>query len=77
MSCAQRLADRAHGWLLVHAGVPPQWDAALALALAEGRAEREALRFASAAAAIKCSRPDGIAGAPTRAEVEALLAAQP
>lgn len=28
------LADRAHGWLLVHAGVPPQWDAAQALALA-------------------------------------------
>ena len=32
---AQRLADTAHGWLLVHAGVPPQWDAALALALAD------------------------------------------
>ena len=44
-----------------------------ALALAEGQAEPEALRFASAAAAIKCSRPDGIAGAPTRAEVQALL----
>jgi len=28
------LADRAHGWLLVHAGVPPQWDAAQTLALA-------------------------------------------
>ena len=29
-----RLADSAHGWLLVHAGVPPQWDAAATLALA-------------------------------------------
>ena len=29
-----KLADTAHGWLLVHAGVPPQWDAAQTLALA-------------------------------------------
>jgi len=29
-----RLADRAHGWLLVHAGVLPQWDAERTLALA-------------------------------------------
>lgn len=28
------LADRVHGWLLVHAGVPPQWDAEQTLALA-------------------------------------------
>ena len=28
------LAARAQGWLLVHAGVVPQWDAALTLALA-------------------------------------------
>lgn len=35
-----RMADAAHGWLLVHAGVPPQWDAAQTLALA---AEVEAL----------------------------------
>ena len=54
-------------------GAGDVFHAALALALAEGQAERNALRFASAAAAIKCSRPDGIAGAPTRAEVEALL----
>src|SRR5574343_2115653 len=31
---AQRLAVQAHGWLMVHAGVPPQWDAAQTLALA-------------------------------------------
>jgi bis(5'-nucleosyl)-tetraphosphatase (symmetrical) len=29
-----RLADRVHGWLLVHAGVLPQWDAEQTLALA-------------------------------------------
>jgi len=29
-----RLADTAHGWLLVHAGIVPQWDAAQTLALA-------------------------------------------
>lgn len=55
-------------------GAGDVFHAALALALAEGRAEREALRFASAAAAIKCSRPDGIAGAPSRAQVQAVLA---
>jgi len=45
-----------------------------ALALAEGRREAEALRFGAAVAGIKCSRLGGSAGAPTRAEVEALLA---
>ncbi|MFN3415177.1 MAG: symmetrical bis(5'-nucleosyl)-tetraphosphatase [Caldimonas sp.] len=30
----QRLAVQAHGWLMVHAGVVPQWDAAQTLALA-------------------------------------------
>jgi bis(5'-nucleosyl)-tetraphosphatase (symmetrical) len=29
-----KLADTAHGWLLVHAGVVPQWDVAKTLALA-------------------------------------------
>ena len=29
-----KLADTAHGWLLVHAGVVPQWDAAKTLRLA-------------------------------------------
>ena len=32
--CQQRLAVQAHGWLMVHAGVLPQWDAAQTLALA-------------------------------------------
>jgi len=47
---------------------------AFALALAEGAREREALRFAAATAAIKCTRFGGGAAAPDRAEVEVLLA---
>jgi sugar/nucleoside kinase (ribokinase family) len=47
---------------------------AFALALAEGLEETAAMRFAAAAAAIKCTRFGGITGAPGRAEVEAFLA---
>jgi sugar/nucleoside kinase (ribokinase family) len=47
---------------------------AFALALAEGRDERAAMRFAAAAAALKCTRFGGISGTPDRAEVEAFLA---
>jgi bis(5'-nucleosyl)-tetraphosphatase (symmetrical) len=32
---SQRLALQAHGWLMVHAGVAPQWTAEQALALAD------------------------------------------
>ena len=44
-----------------------------ALALAEARGVAEALRFAAAVAALKCTRFGGGAGAPSRAEVDALL----
>ena len=44
------------------------------LALAEGRSEIEAMQFGAAVAGIKCTRLGGSAGAPTRAEVEAMLA---
>ena len=47
---------------------------AFALALAEGRAAPAALRFAAAAAAVKCTRFGGGSAAPRRPEVEALLA---
>jgi sulfofructose kinase len=46
---------------------------AFTLALAEGRDCAAALRFAAAAAAIKCMRFGGAAGSPKRAEVEAFL----
>jgi bis(5'-nucleosyl)-tetraphosphatase (symmetrical) len=42
----RRMAVREHGWLMVHAGVVPQWDAALTLQLAaevEARLRSEAL----------------------------------
>lgn len=46
---------------------------AFVLALALGCTERDAVRFASAAAAVKCTRPGGRAGIPDRAMVDALL----
>ncbi len=55
-------------------GAGDVWHGAFALALAEGQGERAAIRFASAAAAIKCTRFGGRAGAPRRAEIEAFLA---
>jgi len=47
---------------------------ALAVALGEGAADEAALRFAAAAAALKCLRPGGVLGAPRRAEVMQVLA---
>lgn len=49
---------------------------AFALAVAEGAGVREAVGFANAAAALKCRRFGGRLGAPGRAEVEAVLAAE-
>jgi sulfofructose kinase len=46
---------------------------AFALAITEGQPLREALRFASAAAALKCTRFGGAFAAPQRTEVEELL----
>jgi len=47
---------------------------AFTLGLLEGRETTDALRFAAAAAGVKCSRFGGSASAPHRAEVDALLA---
>jgi sulfofructose kinase len=49
------------------------FHAAFALGLVEGWPTERIIRFASIAAAIKCTRFGGRLGAPTRAEVEALL----
>ncbi|MGA1316150.1 MAG: PfkB family carbohydrate kinase, partial [Rubrivivax sp.] len=57
-------------------GAGDAFHGALAVALAEGQDDLAALRFASMAAALKCTRPGGIAGAPVRAEVDAHLAAR-
>jgi sulfofructose kinase len=56
-------------------GAGDVFHGAFALALAEGRDERAAMRFAAAAAGLKCTRLGGSAAAPFRAEVESLLAA--
>jgi len=50
------------------------FHAAFALALAEGCDVVAALRFAAAAAAVKCTRFGGSAAAPTRPEVDAFVA---
>ena len=55
-------------------GAGDVFHGAFALALVEGRRVEDALRFAAAAAGLKCSRFGGSAVAPRRAEVDALLA---
>ncbi len=64
--CAIRAVDTLGAGDALHGG--------FALALVEGRNEVEALCFGAAAASLKCARPGGSGGMPTRAEVEALLA---
>jgi sugar/nucleoside kinase (ribokinase family) len=54
-------------------GAGDVFHGAFALALTEKQDLRHALRFASAAAALKCTRFGGAFAAPQRAEVEALL----
>jgi sugar/nucleoside kinase (ribokinase family) len=54
-------------------GAGDVFHGAFALAITEGQALREALRFASAAAALKCTRFGGAFAAPQRIEVEELL----
>jgi ribokinase len=51
------------------------FNAALAVALAEGREIEDALQFANAAAAISVTRMGAQASAPSRSEVDAFLAA--
>jgi sulfofructose kinase len=54
-------------------GAGDVFHGAFALAITENQDLRDALRFASAAAALKCTRFGGAFAAPQRAEVEALL----
>jgi sulfofructose kinase len=54
-------------------GAGDVFHGAFALAITEKQDLRAALRFASAAAALKCTRFGGALAAPQRAEVEALL----
>lgn len=54
-------------------GAGDVWHGAFALALAEGRAEPDAIGFASAAAALKCATGSGWAAIPDRTATEAFL----
>ena len=54
-------------------GAGDVFHGAFALAIAEGSRIVDAMRFASAAAALKCTRFGGAFAAPDRAEVEGLL----
>jgi sulfofructose kinase len=58
-------------------GAGDTWHGAFAVALADGLSEDEAVRFASAAAALKCTRFGGRDGAPSRREVDRFLAGAP
>jgi len=58
-------------------GAGDVFHGAFALAITEGQDIRAALRFASAAAALKCTRFGGAFAAPQRAEVEVLLREKP
>jgi len=54
-------------------GAGDVWHGALAVAFLEGQEPRDAVRFANAAASIKCSRLGGRAGIPSRSEILRLL----
>ena len=56
-------------------GAGDVFHGAYALALAEGFGVAASARFASVAAALKCTRPGGRAGIPDRAAVDAGVAA--
>src|ERR1700761_3062036 len=58
-------------------GAGDVFHGAFALAITEKQALPQALRFASAAAALKCTRFGGAFAAPQRAEVEELLSQTP
>lgn len=73
----QRIAAFGVAPVVDTTGAGDVFHGALAVALAEGRTDADALRFAAAAAALKCLQPDGALGAPARAEVEQLLRQRP
>jgi sugar/nucleoside kinase (ribokinase family) len=58
-------------------GAGDVFHGAFVLALSEGRKIVSTLRFAAAAAGVKCTRLGGSTAAPYRGEVEALLASDP
>jgi sulfofructose kinase len=73
---AQRLAGFKVPHVVDTTGAGDTFHGALAFAWAQGQSPLGALRFASAAAALKCTRPHGILGAPHQDEVRSFLATQ-
>jgi len=71
---AQRMAGFKVPHVIDTTGAGDTFHGALAFAWGLGQPPQEALRFASAAAALKCTRPHGILGAPHQDEVRAFLA---
>ena len=57
-------------------GAGDVFHGAYTLAIGEGQTVTQAMRFASAVAALKCTRRGGRAGIPSRAEVDLFLAGQ-
>lgn len=58
-------------------GAGDVWHGAFALAIGRGYSLAQAIRFASAAAAIKCTRPGGGTGTPNAAELATFLQENP
>lgn len=58
-------------------GAGDAFHGAFTLAMAEGQPLEQAMLFASATAALKCTRFGGAFGSPQRVEVDALLASKP
>jgi sugar/nucleoside kinase (ribokinase family) len=58
-------------------GAGDAFHGAFTLAVAEGQTLEQAMRFASATAALKCTRFGGAFGSPQRVEVDDLLASSP
>jgi sugar/nucleoside kinase (ribokinase family) len=58
-------------------GAGDAFHGAFTLAVAEGQPLEQAMRFASATAALKCTRFGGAFGSPQRPEVDSLLASSP
>ncbi len=69
----QRMAGFRVPQVIDTTGAGDTFHAALAYAWADGMTHEDALRFASAAAALKCTRPHGILGAPHQTEVRTFL----
>ena len=86
-TCGERGSWRSSGGPALHQGTPQViardttaagdvFHAGLGVALAEGKSQAQAVAWASAAAAFKCERGEGVLGAPRRRELTRWLSAR-